>query len=656
MDVSGSMEDPFSRQYNLSMNKEKIHTIFSTLEIITKLSSSFAKVDMFATLFGLDNERSPLCDFLEIFRFIHQFFVDPGIRGIEISSLTNLLKRNGADYIETWMKGVGPKLCNFIYHQLILHPYEIEKLIDSLPPQCKYAIASLSTSWVVSKKSIECSAIEKATEVFRDFLNYFNLREIFEERFNESRIESIWKIAEMSRDLTGLIDEVQNLPVSHNLKSIWIDRLTPFIYGCTPMVQAFQKAFEVMEKFKNLYQDKVLFVITDGNSTDGNPKEMVLSMKEQTQTLIVSCMLTINDIESPRRLYDTCPSSLTEYEKNLFLLSSVVSIDSPAFSILLKYHWKLPPSGECRLFAQINNPNVLEEFTEIISVLCTSNDALLDIIGNVDMKKYIQNTNQSFPVQNQGKEGTCYAHACGTVIHLTLSQIYGRLTPSFEKIKQDLIEEYCITHPLTKDILKIELPKYKLHFKEVTEKWARKAIQQKRTIVARFQMMEKNWDRFYSFYRNHPNEILTKEVFKDVDSTEPNSIAGHAVVLVRCNPSCLTFMNSWGPKWGDKGFFHVKDSEVLGIEFFDAQWHLEDLTPTEQSAWKNRNDNLVKNYFLSHEQIREIHEIQVKCPSCCSFSQAQQYTGTCFLCRCPICSYEFEPTINQLSQCLYMHQ
>ena len=42
---------------------------------------------------------------------------------------------------------------------------------------------------------------------------------------------------------------------------------------------------------------------------------------------------------------------------------------------------------------------------------------------------------------------------------------------------------------------------------------------------------------------------------------------GHAVVLVRCEPNCLMFMNSWGQKWGDRGFFCIKNAKVLQKKF-----------------------------------------------------------------------------------------
>ncbi|EUC26924.1 hypothetical protein COCCADRAFT_113012 [Bipolaris zeicola 26-R-13] len=41
---------------------------------------------------------------------------------------------------------------------------------------------------------------------------------------------------------------------------------------------------------------------------------------------------------------------------------------------------------------------------------------------------------------------------------------------------------------------------------------------------------------------------------------------GHAVILVRCGPSCLTFLNSWGSEWGKNSTLSVENPAVLQFE------------------------------------------------------------------------------------------
>ena len=66
-------------------------------------------------------------------------------------------------------------------------------------------------------------------------------------------------------------------------------------------------------------------------------------------------------------------------------------------------------------------------------------------------------------------------------------------------------------------------------------------------------------------------------------------VGGHAVVLIRCHPNCLVFMNSWGQEFADGGFFQVQDEKVLhNMEFFDIYWEEDDLTPSEKKLLTKR--------------------------------------------------------------------
>ena len=56
----------------------------------------------------------------------------------------------------------------------------------------------------------------------------------------------------------------------------------------------------------------------------------------------------------------------------------------------------------------------------------------------------------------------------------------------------------------------------------------------------------------------------------------------HVVVLIRCHPNYLLFMNSWGEDFVDGGFFRVRDENVFHkMEFFDVYWEEDDLLPSE---------------------------------------------------------------------------
>ena len=61
---------------------------------------------------------------------------------------------------------------------------------------------------------------------------------------------------------------------------------------------------------------------------------------------------------------------------------------------------------------------------------------------------------------------------------------------------------------------------------------------------------------------------------------------GHAVVLMSYDSKGMRFLNSWGEGWADSGFFKVKDASVLGLQFLDVYWTLNDLKHSEKEAYE----------------------------------------------------------------------
>ena len=129
---------------------------------------------------------------------------------------------------------------------------------------------------------------------------------------------------------------------------------------------------------------------------------------------------------------------------------------------------------------------------------------------------------------------------------------------------------------------------------------------------------------------------------------------GHAVVLIRCDPDCLTFMNSWGTEFADEGFFRVEDQSVLNdMKFYDVYWTLDDLTSGEKRAYKIEGTKKAKEVL---EKFPSLKDVIYKCPKCKRDSKVVEYYGNLLEAECPKCHKSFEPTNGSILQStLYSH-
>jgi hypothetical protein len=135
---------------------------------------------------------------------------------------------------------------------------------------------------------------------------------------------------------------------------------------------------------------------------------------------------------------------------------------------------------------------------------------------------------------------------------------------------------------------------------------------------------------------------------------------GHAVVLTRCDPQSLTFLNSWGRDWGNNGSFGVEIAQVLELtphhgatvpaRFYDIYWYESDLTPTERAAYDRKVDNSVRDHALQHPSV---FDLEAKCPHCRFTSPIALFTGSIRCAVCPRCQRSFAPESGHLVQALY---
>ena len=453
-------------------------------------------------------------------------------------------------------------------------------------------------------------------------------------------------------------DTIYNIRKNYNQifdkKEYYLDQIKNFIYGYTPMKSIFNDVFEYINNNINKYEENIIFLLSDGESTDGNPEELVKYKLKETNSILITCFLSSEENHCPKILYDenTIPMYLTRGERILYDMSSTISISYHIFNLLEEKGWIVPKSGKCKLFVRINNPKILDEYLSLITILVRGNDALFDLIGKIDFEKYINNNINSFePVKQHGE--TCYAHAIATVIHMSLSRIYGRIPPKFEDIKNDLINIYGENGANMENVLEKELPKYKLHYKEVNELEAKEAILKGRPCIFTFYLDKIGWAKFSKFYRENKGGKLTKEIFDNINNFGDDTPGGHAVVFVRYGSNYLEFINSWGKNWNNGGFFRVGDLRFFqNIHFYDIFWYITDLTEQDKKNWESRNQEVIKEGLSYHN----IFNYKIQCPNCKQISEASKFRGTFYKAICPLCNFAFVPSIEQLAKTLYLKQ
>lgn len=298
----------------------------------------------------------------------------------------------------------------------------------------------------------------------------------------------------------SLHDQIQEL----------IEPIKPYIYGSTPMCKALDDATAVFEERKNT-NPKILFILSDGKSTDGDPLPFARKLHDSGVTM-VTCFLTSDKIQNPRRLFDSGDRFQDRGRQVMFEMSSTMKNTHTPLSYLVDAKWELPPSGESHLFVQANSLDTVNEFCRIVvSQLTKSCDALVHLLNKVDLADLINLENAEFKPKKQGGE-TCYANAIAAVFHLAMKRIVGRDggVPDFKDILTGITDKYGVNGANTQKVLEEVCPKYRLHFHKVNETGARQAINHRRPVISRFRLYDEQWPKFSKFYKKTKKGILNK--------------------------------------------------------------------------------------------------------------------------------------------------
>lgn len=474
-------------------------------------------------------------------------------------------------------------------------------------------------------------------------------------------------------DVITLLERLQDHPSVAAKKEeadrTLLDGLRPHIYGWTFMRAALDKSLGVFRSHPDAKQ-RALVLVSDGVSTDGDPLPLA-NILRQEKVIITSIFLTKNINIARRRLYYQPPrNAFNEGQLKLFSLASKVSALEHPIPVLASIGWEVPSSGECVLYITVCSSDALEEFCSLLlSARFGSADALLDIIGKVDLDRYIhdEHVRTCNDPSDQKKSSTCYAHATAAVLHMALLRIHAREGgyPKIEEIRSKILQHFP-PKPDGESVLKVlenAMGWYRpLRFRLVNETKARQAVLRRRLVIATFWMAKSGWDTFSTHFGDTAtrDSILTRaHMASHRWSSDPDGSGGHAVVLSSCDPHSLTFLNSWGREWGNNGSFSIENPAVLELSsvgewarmcFFEVFWYEEDLTAGELRAYQEEVDKTLR---ARADKYPSLLELEVQCPRCKGNASIADYIGSIRCTVCPLCGKTFKPESEHLVKALY---
>ena len=621
------------------------------IDILTNLTNNL-KIDIFALLFG--SKDGKIIDFLSLVKNITSFLSNLYFCSHPKEEFIKLMERYGHTSLHKYLYdkyGPTDEEVAFVCALINKNEYLGKKIFNHLPDEVKHsnivgyvfygnlysAYNGVQHFFSAGESSIDKKVIEQIKLSLEE-----SVEEVIENIFNNMKKdpnyikECYMKIN--SETLNQMLREMDNLserkiPLRAKNNNNIMDLISKKIYGNTPLKAVTQKAFSIFSESKNQYERKVLLIITDGDSTDGDPTDFVKQQSLNNEIYIIGCYISTKYC-TENTFYDEKSFNLNEEgAKKLFKMCSNIAYKNPLFRFFLKLGWVMPQSGECKLFIALNNSKTLDKFVSLINQALNYKDlpsnGLMDIISTASIHSYVNSySNENFQAKNQ-IFGTCWANACAACIHFANKRILGRKNISFEDIRKHLIVNYSIGNKdgnIISKALNNIYNDYKLRMKEIDEKSARLAVMRGRPCIATFSLTAKQWANFSGFFDVNPKQYLDEATINKNDYPVEyySSGGGHAVVLIEVSHEGLTFLNSWGITFGDFGKFRIKNTNVLTegekgykIRFFDVFFEESDLSSYEINYYKENHEKYVSNtlsYIIGSEnEINELMNKNVKC-------------------------------------------
>ena len=620
-DVSGSMEET----YNNNELEIKSNKIYDLLENITEeLSSKNSKNALVSGILFGTQKKGEIADLISLTDLASRSFNFPKVDNSK-ERLISLLESYGAISIKNFMyKDISPneKECNFFYNILKDDSSFCYQIVESLPYQCKDRYYEYEKYGVKGGATLAAGALSLVnpflgavaagvTYYFADnkisgtendsIINEINqkLKKCIMHKLKEPLNSFEWdKKNYQSKPAKEVLNSIKILKDKIPSRNNIIDSFSDYIYGYTPLKKAIEKTYEIIKKDSE-NTIKIIVILSDGLSTDGNPNDLKNLIKQKKNTYIVTLYFSSDKVSQPKQLYFRKPYG-NEGLEQLYDLASEINPYCPIFDMLEERGWKVDYTQKSKLFLMANSIDIFEEFINVLNSFVNGN-ILGNMISKIELNEYITFYNKDHRINEKQKGGICWCHSLSKVIEYASHRIYrGRYLekypyPVFSELRDNLIEKY---KPEGKkisefdEILDKTLPKYFLRYSKYSNSQEEKikiALMKGRPLVFTYFLSEKQWTNFSNFFKKNKKGILTTEILNrgiSDNSLKNDEREGHAVILIEYNEDGYICLNSWGESFGDKGKFRIKTINVLGDSvIYDVYFYERDLPNDLKKEW-----------------------------------------------------------------------
>lgn len=647
VDVSASMK--YNVKGEVDTKNGWIRSVFNALNDLIVQSDVTGDHKVFAI--GVGGDRTRIFDLLNTLKDAKEKSVcnenpSEAVRPKRdiIRRSVRLLERSGAPYLSAWVSAEMLELyvqkddALTIWKLLKDNHKNIRETVarECLPPECRSRLQTAGLKVMNLVKNQNQNQGQSMPQNIKDVVH-----KIRSHIFKPLAVtpKAVMDVRTASDILRGVVEESHSERLSNRQIDQLITSVEWYIFGGSPLNRALVEVEKLFGEYKN-YR-KLLFVLSDGKPTDELVCDPPIQELYEAGVIIVSCFISPNNIPHAKRLYATEQPHWGDEEKYMYNLSSSLQTQSIPRTIFAKRGWTIDiENNRVKLFAQINHPDVVGDVTDLVNNVLFCQDVLSDLLTTVHLDVYINHSIRRFQAPLQ-EAGTCYANASATVLHLAMHRIMGREGgyPEFNDLREEIITSYGMHGADTEEVLGNVCPRYRLHFKNVDLKGAMSAIVAKHPVIAIFELEGSEWDAFEMFYKEHPKGVLTKEELCKTFYPRNAKPGGHAVVLVGYNGNFLRFMNSWGSKWADNGFFRVSlTDDVLNCTFYDVYWTETDLRPCEIEAYEI-NGGEVTGLLMA--RLQSLQSAKHQCQYCQVSSLVLDFTGSMEEVKCPNCFTTF---------------